>query len=256
VQEIRDRLEKLRGEKPHWPDAQNRYCTSDQKRAQIDKVLRCPHWPSAANRYCTSHQKTNQIDKVLRSPWPTATQRYCTADQKRDQIIKEHRPFPLVISAMGIRAEESASRRKKSVVTVASRITAAALQALSPAEALAAQRPGQRLAMDWLPIHGWSEDEVWQACGSSLSEVNERRALYRADCVEQALEDWPAHPAYVFGNQRLSCALCVLASRNDIAVGACHNPELLAQYVAMERESGFTFRKDLSLAALQVEQIS
>jgi 3'-phosphoadenosine 5'-phosphosulfate sulfotransferase (PAPS reductase)/FAD synthetase len=251
VEEIRTRMEALRGTgKPHWPDAGNRYCTSDQKRGQIDKVLRAPHWPSAANRYCTSHQKTNQIDKVLRSPWPTATQRYCTADQKRDQIVKAHRKYELVIAAQGMRAEESPRRAKMTAVTVAARVTAKALTELTSEQALDAKTDGQRLALDWLPLHEWTEADVWEACGTTLGDVNRRRELYKSGRHEEALHGFVGHPAYVFGSTRLSCALCVLASRNDLEVGAKHNPDLLREYVAMEHESGFTFRQDLCLETM------
>ena len=41
--------------------------------------------------------------------------------------------------------------------------------------------------------------------------------------------------------------MCVLASRADITNGARHNPELLAELVRMEEESGFSFRQDLRL---------
>lgn len=251
VQEMQDRMEALRGtEKPHWPSSAARYCTSDQKRTQIDKVLRAPHWPSAASRYCTSHQKTSQIDKVLRNPWPTASMRYCTADQKRDQLVKEHRKHELVIAAMGMRAEESSHRAKLSQVTVAGRVTASALKALSPEQALDAKQDGQRLALDWLPLHEWSEADVWEACGTTLDDVNSRRELYRMGRHEEALQDFPAHPAYVFGNQRLSCVFCVLASRNDLTVGARHNPELHQLYIGMERETRFTFRQDFSIETM------
>jgi hypothetical protein len=56
------------------------------------------------------------------------------------------------------------------------------------------------------------------------------------------------------GNQRLSCAMCVLASRADIANGARHNPDLLAELVRMEEESGFSFRQDLRLGQLDLTQ--
>jgi 3'-phosphoadenosine 5'-phosphosulfate sulfotransferase (PAPS reductase)/FAD synthetase len=213
VDEIRERMKKLRGTgKPHWPSATSRYCTSDQKRTQIDKVLR--------------------------SRWP--------ADKKRDQ----NRGHELVISAMGMRAQESAARGRKPVVQVASRVTSKALASLEPAEALARQQPGQRLCLDWLPIHHWREADVWAAMGTSTDDLERRRTLYRDGCETEALDGWPAHPAYVFGNQRLSCALCVLASRGDLVNGARHNPELYREYVAIERESGFAFRLDLALADL------
>lgn len=251
IEEMRQRMENLRGTgKPPWPDSQNRYCTSDQKRGQIDKVLRAPHWPSAASRYCTSHQKTNQIDKVLRNPWPTASMRYCTADQKRDQIVKEHRNHQLVVAAMGIRAEESSARAKKQAVSVAVRVTAKTLTGLTPEQALDAHQEGQRLALDWLPLHEWTEDQVFRGFGSSLDDINRRRDLYKSGRAEEALESFAGHPAYVFGNQRLSCALCVLASKGDLLNGIRHCPEIYQEYLAMERESGFTFRKGMSLASL------
>lgn len=88
--------------------------------------------------------------------------------------------------------------------------------------------------------------------GVTLDELERRRTLYRAGHEQQALAGWPAHPAYAMGNERLSCALCVLASRSDIENGARHNPELLQALVDMEMESGFSFRQDLRLADLNL----
>lgn len=239
VAEIRARMEKLRGTGK-------------------------PHWPSAASRYCTSDQKRTQLDKVLRSPWPTATQRYCTADQKRDQLLKLHRTHELVIAAMGMRAQESAARRKQPVVAIQPRVTASALRELSPEQALQEQIAGQRLALDWRAIHDWTLDDVWESIGTSAADLKRRQALYTdgesaiddrrgIELQREALDGWPGHPAYVFGNARLSCALCVLATKSDLMNGARHNPALYREYVAMERESGFTFRADLALDGLVPE---
>lgn len=225
VQEIRDRVEKLRGtDVPPWPDAKNRYCTSDQKRTPIEKVTRS-------------------------SPWPSSSQRYCTADQKRDQLTKRHRGHELVVAAMGLRAQESAARAKRKVVTLG-RITAGALRDLTPAEALERRTDGQRVALDWLPIHDWTTEDVWEACGHSGADLRRRQALYREGKTGEALTGWLAHPAYVMGNERLSCGICILASKNDIVNGARHNPELYEAYVQIERESGFTFKKGFALDGL------
>lgn len=225
VQEIRDRMEKLRGTgKPPWPDAQNRYCTSDQKRGPIDQVMR--------------------------SPWPTSTQRYCTADQKRDQIIQEHRRHMRIVAAMGMRAQESPARSKRQAVSIAKRVTAKALVSLTISDAIFAAQDNQRLAVDWLPIHEWTEDDVWEACGHSTEDLRRRQALYREGRSDEALSGWLAHPAYVMGNQRLSCSICILASKSDIVNGARHNPELYSEYVQIERESGFTFRQGFALDGL------
>lgn len=225
VQEIEDRMVKLGGEKPHWPSSQNRYCTSDQKRGQIDKALRAPHWPSSTNRYCTSHHKSNQADKAYR----------------------EHL---VVISAEGIRAQEGHERKKKVPVHLRKSITAKPLLGKSVDDALTVRGEKQRVAINWYPLFDWDIEDVWNACGTSGADLARRRELCKAGREAEALDGWPCHPAYVWGNERLSCALCVLASRNDIKNGARRNPELYQIYVGMERATGYTFRQDLCLETL------
>jgi 3'-phosphoadenosine 5'-phosphosulfate sulfotransferase (PAPS reductase)/FAD synthetase len=226
VQQIEERADRLAGQgKAPWPDAKNRYCTSDQKRAQIAKVVR--------------------------NPWPTSTMRYCTADQKRGQIQKVHRAGgPVVVAAMGFRADESAARAKRERLSVNGQTTAKALGECAPWDALVRQGIGQRVTLDWLPIHDWTVEDVWRACGTSGADLARRQQLYRDGHAGAALDGWPAHPAYVYGNQRVSCALCVLGSKNDIVIGARHNPDLLERYVAIERRSGYTFRVGVALDGL------
>lgn len=228
VQEIEDRLEKLAGTgEPFWPDAQNRYCTSDQKRGQADKELRQPKpfWPSLQNRYCTGHQKINQADKELRQ-------------------------FPLVISAEGIRAGESPARAKKLLVSVRQGPTAKPLKNLSPEDALAYRNSSQKLALTWYPIFDWTDEEVYQRCGHSIEERNYRRALYREGLKEEALNGWGMHPAYVYGNDRVSCVLCILGSLNDLRTGAGEHPELLNHYIGLEERGQATFKNKWSLKEL------
>lgn len=238
VQEIEDRMVKLAGtDKPFWPSSASRYCTADQKRAQADKVYRNlesvveqqeattgkPFWPSSANRYCTSHHKTNQADKV-------------------------YRQHEIIISCEGIRAQESPARAKKPQLQIREQITAKALQGLPIMDALAYRSLGQRLALTWFPILDWELEDVWQAMGTSSAELERRRELYRAEDDVAALDGWPGHPAYVFGNVRVSCAICMLAIDGDIRNGAKHHPELYRTYRQMEVDSGFTFKNGRSLA--------
>lgn len=230
VQEIEDRMHKLRGtERPFWPSSAARYCTADQKRSQADRVYRDPDahlppfWPSSASRYCTAHQKTNQADKVYRN-------------------------HEIIISAEGIRSQESPARAKKSPVSIRSQITAKSLRDLPIVDALRQKQPGQRVAINWFPIFDWTLEEVWEGCGTSLDELRRRQALYRDGREEEALEGWVGHPAYVFGNDRLSCALCILASDNDIRNGAKHNPELAQHFLHLEEVGGSTFKNGKSLA--------
>ncbi|HEX8656861.1 MAG TPA: phosphoadenosine phosphosulfate reductase family protein, partial [Hymenobacter sp.] len=180
-------------------------------------------WPDAKNRYCTSHLKGGPIDTALRNPapfWPSSASRYCTSDLKRGPIDTALRSSEVVISAEGVRGDESSARAKKPVVEIRVGITADSidptrhLSGMQPAQALAARQPGQRVAFNWRPLFDWNTEEIWQACGTTLAELRRRQALYKAGHAADALDGWPAHPAYVFGNERLSCAFCVLGSQN------------------------------------------
>lgn len=186
--------------------------------------------------------------------WPGSAARYCTSDNKRGPIEKKLREFPLVISVEGIRAEESPVRAKKPVAEVRRRITAQKLSEATLADAVRSWEPAAgRLALNWYPIHHWTEVEVYQYAGHSLDERNERRALYRAGRVEEALQGWQMHPAYIYGNDRVSCNACILASGNDLAVGARHNPAAFRFLRSLEVQSGFSFKNGWSLE--QVEGI-
>jgi hypothetical protein len=44
---------------------------------------------------------------------------------------------------------------------------------------------------------------------------------------------------------RLSCCFCIFSPRSALLLAAKHNPELLAQYVAVEKQIGHRFRKEL-----------
>lgn len=194
--------------------------------------------------------------------WPSSANRYCTADQKRGQADKVYRQHNLIISAEGIRGDESPKRKKDPVVSIREQITGVALRDMSPERALAAwlkypEESRPRLALTWNPIHAWDVDDVWKACGTSSAELAKRQAAYRegkrrqdGPAMAAALDGWVGHPAYVFGNKRLSCALCVLADDNDIRNGAEHNPRLAAMYLEMESATGCTFKSTKSLASI------
>ena len=161
------------------------------------------------------------LDQVRhRGRWPSSSARYCTSDQKRGparklitQLVAElgdlHRPAR-VLNCMGLRAEESRARLKK--------------VPLSRDEAASS---GRRTVDTWLPIHDWTESQVWQRIHAS---------------------GVPYHPAYDEGMSRLSCSLCVLASRADLVRAAQLRPNLAAEYAALEAEIGHRFRNDMSMA--------
>ncbi len=240
-------------------------------RETAGEAVPAPFWPSSASRYCTSHLKAEPINQALRklsaAPtvpfWPSSGQRYCTSDLKRGPIDTEFRHFErspagVIISAEGVRGSESRARAKKPVVEIREAITAGSkfaerdLVRMVPDDALTRREPGQRVAFDWRPIFNWTLEQVWVGCGTSVAELKRRRALYKLGEHERALSGWPAHPAYVFGNERLSCSLCVLASKNDLLNGANHNPDTYLRYLELEHDGDATFKNGWSLLDLPV----
>ncbi|WP_344867391.1 phosphoadenosine phosphosulfate reductase family protein [Amycolatopsis ultiminotia] len=88
---------------------------------------------------------------------------------------------------------------------------------------------GRREVSTWLPIHEWTETEVWQHIRTS---------------------GVPYHPAYDAGMTRLSCSLCILGSRADLLRAARLRPDLAAEYARIEDEIGHRFRNDMSMAEI------
>lgn len=154
-----------------------------------------------------------------RGMWPSSAARYCTSDQKRGparklitELVAELGPLnrpARVLNCMGLRAEESRARMNKPVL---SRDDGAS--------------SGKRIVHTWLPIQDLTETQVWQ--------------LIRESGV-------PHHPAYDRGMRRLSCSLCVLASKDDLVRAAQLRPELAQEYAELEAEIGHRFRTDLSM---------
>ena len=199
-----------------------------------------PFWSSSAARYCTKELKTAEVDRYLRR-------------------------FGSVVCAVGIRAEESSSRAKKPHCQVRNDITTASLKAPRGlnakeheqwAEEAIARWEGSdhtgRLALTWNAILDWPLEKVWETIGTSEDDLERRRSLYRSKDITAALKGWPGHWAYVSGNSRLSCSMCVLASAADIRNGAEHNPSTWLELATMEVQSGWSFQQGKWLSDLNV----
>ncbi len=78
--------------------------------------------------------------------------------------------------------------------------------------------------------------------------------LSARDAIAQT--GWAWNEAYALGNERLSCSLCVLASRNDLLNGAEHQPDHYRDLVDLEIASGFSFRQGLWLADLRPDLLT
>lgn len=210
LQHVRDRAKKLReraSTAPPVPSPVNRYCTSDHKRNQVSKVI----------TGLAAETRAPKGQAVM--PWPKPTQRYCTSDHKRDQqarlitrlTAERNLKRPVrILQTMGMRAGESPARAK-----------------LRPFYLDRRNSNGRKRVHIWLPIHQWTEEQVW------------------ADVHESGVRH---HWAYDIGMPRLSCCFCIYAPKAALVLAAKHMPELAREYVAVENEVGFTFRQDLPMA--------
>lgn len=174
-----------------------------------------PPFPSSQARYCTSTWKRSVIDKFIRNTYPSDAN---------------------VVSAIGIRAEESCSRSKRETITVRKGATA-------PTK--------NRQVLDWLPIHHYTLSDVWHVLGYTLSELLALQNRYVASEPEiqcRMEQEFAAHVAYLRGNSRVSCGICPLANQNDISNGVHYNVDLFRALVEIEIASGFSFQQKRWLA--------
>ncbi len=156
-------------------------------------------------------QGKSLLDRVAeRGKWPDPARRWCTADFKRTPIEREIRRYlkghpqhcGLVVSAMGLRAQESPGRARRTPWSFSTRNS----------------RAGRRW-YDWLPLHTHTTEEVFDAIRVAGQEP---------------------HWAYSCGATRVSCVFCIMGSRADLHTGARLNPDLYRRYVALERRIGHT----------------
>ncbi len=168
-------------------------------------------------------EKGDLLDQIqARGMFPSSTARYCTSDQKRDQVAKEivrltdekWAGAPVrILNCMGFRKEESSARAKRPVSIEDKRLC-----------------NGKRVVVTWLPIHDWTVAQVW--------------ARIKASGV-------PHHKAYDLGMPRLSCCFCIFAPPAALMLAGKHNPELLEEYVQVERSTGHDFRMGFKIESIQ-----
>lgn len=164
-------------------------------------------------------------DKV---PWPDRNNRWCTSDHKRGPVrrvmtmlVKELRDAGTVsgrpvrlLNCMGLRAQESPERAKKPTFAY---------------DEGASGKGTVRQVWNWLPIHDWTEEQVW------------------ADIHASGV---PYHFAYDLGMPRLSCCFCIFSGRDALVLAAKHNKALALQYHAVEIETGYTMKKNLPFSEI------
>ena len=150
----------------------------------------------------TKAVKTFEEMVERRGMFPSPKNRQCTSDLKRGPIekairrVSRERGKMLIVNCMGMRAQESSRRAKLRTLKYSSRNSRAG-----------------REWYDWLPIHSLTTKQVFQTIHNARQKP---------------------HWAYSVGATRLSCVLCIMASRNDLRVGAKYNPETYQRLSALE----------------------
>ena len=192
----------------------------DHIRANIAHELNVVHsvWKDGTSKDLLGMVARRFVTRPDAPSWPSAAYRQCTSDLKRGPIQKfmrhemKRRGVTLAMNCMGLRAEESSARAKRSVFSLN--------KAMSKAG---------REVYDWNPIHDWSTAEVFAR-------------------IAEAGQD--AFHAYADGNERLSCVFCIMGCTSDLLNGAKQRPKLAGKYVALERSTGYgLFGKDDTLEA-------
>jgi 3'-phosphoadenosine 5'-phosphosulfate sulfotransferase (PAPS reductase)/FAD synthetase len=146
-------------------------------------------------------------------PWSTPSMRFCTSELKVDVITRElvrRWPGHAILSASGIRREESPARAKAAIAKRQPKLT----------------RSSGSWGLDWHPILDWTLADVLAA--------HERAGV----ALHEAYTTW--------GSTRVSCRFCIMGSKADLAAST-RDPEAMPLYremVALELESTFGFQGD------------
>ncbi len=161
-------------------------------------------WTANLERY-----RTLACVKLI-MPWSSATHRFCTSEMKSQIIaraIRARHPAGPVVSAVGLRWEESTARARQPVAKRDSGLSRV-----------------RGVGLAWNAIIHWPRQDV-------LDYIAQRGGVL--------------HEAYrIYGSSRVSCAFCVLASRGGLlAASRCEdNAEIYTELVQLEALSTFSFQ--------------
>ena len=163
-------------------------------------------WENNVRRYA----ELSCVKLIL--PWSTASMRFCTSELKTSIICRalvQRFPGQTILSATGIRRQESPNRAKAPVAKPQPKLASASRRTQG---------------LDWHPILDWTTQQVF----GYLEE-----------------KDFPLHEAYTrYGSSRVSCCFCILSSQNDLAAASrcAENQAVYRDLVGLEAASTFPFQ--------------
>ena len=145
-----------------------------------------------------------------RGQWPDPARRWCTGDHKRTPIERELRRFlkahprfeGRLVSAIGLRCDESAARAKR-----------------VPWKRNDRNSRAGREWFDWLPVFPLTTQDVFRVIAEAGQEP---------------------HWVYSQGVSRCSCSFCIFGSRADLRRAAELRPGLYLKYTQLEQRIGHT----------------
>jgi 3'-phosphoadenosine 5'-phosphosulfate sulfotransferase (PAPS reductase)/FAD synthetase len=141
-----------------------------------------------------------------RNMFPSPQNRQCTSDLKRGPIAKKIREicnthgYNKVVNCMGLRAQESDSRKKK-----------------DPFKINITQTNKKRTWYEWLPIHKMLQPDVFSG-----------------------IEKHGQKPFWVYsaGMERKSCKICIFSTDSDVCTAARLSPEIVDIIDYWEEKTG------------------
>lgn len=200
-----------RGEWPSGGQQSRQYCTADMKRQPINRLFTAfsNEWWQKVEADMLSQLRQilggqAEVDKArglhTKNPRSISStyKRVMKSERGKEIDLADFRPK--ILNCIGVRAQESPARAKKSPLTLESSIHGSS---------------GEKRVDTWFPIFTWTRRQVWEVILAS---------------------GVPHHWAYNLGMSRLSCVFCVMGNQAALAIGAEYNPALFERYLALEDE--------------------
>jgi 3'-phosphoadenosine 5'-phosphosulfate sulfotransferase (PAPS reductase)/FAD synthetase len=162
-------------------------------------------WEGRWENNLTRYKALECVKLIL--PWSTPRMRFCTSELKTAVIcsaLSKRFKGQDILSATGIRRQESAKRSRMPISSPQGRLTRK-----------------DSVGLNWNPIIGWSTDDVF-------NYIREKNG--------------PLHEAYTtYNSSRVSCSFCIMGSIGDLKASAScpDNHAAFHRMVELEIRSGF-----------------